>query len=255
MIQPRITIVGAGPGDIELITVKGLQAIKQADVILYDALVNEELLTYAPVAKHIFVGKRKGYKAMEQDEINRLLVDSAQLYGRAVRLKGGDPFVFGRGGEEWKHATLHGIPTEVIPGISSAIGVPAMAGYSVTYREIATSFTVVSGTKSNGSYNEEINRLATLNGTLIILMGLGKLEQIAAAFSAAGKETIAAAVILNGTLPDELVLEAPLNQLPELYKKQEVSGPGIILIGSVVSERQKTSRVRNSVNVSSYAAF
>lgn len=243
MKHQKITIVGAGPGDVDLITLKGLNAIKSADVILYDALVNEELLSYAPAAKHIFVGKRKGYKTYEQEEINQLMVDCAVKYGAVVRLKGGDPFVFGRGGEELDYALREGIVTEVIPGVSSAIGVPAVAGYSITYRKISTNFSVVSGTLSDGSYNPSIDQMAHLDGTLIILMGLGQLEKIAGAFERAGKSHMDAAVIINGTLPTEQVIEAPVSGLEKAYKEAGLIGPGIILIGEIVKKR--TAHTKN----------
>lgn len=237
MKKNKITIVGAGPGDIDLITVKGLNAVKSAAVILYDALVNEDLLSYAPSAKHIFVGKRKGFKVYQQEEINQLMVDCAIKYGSVVRLKGGDPFVFGRGGEELGFALREGIVTEVIPGVSSAIGVPAVAGYSITYREIATNFSVVSGTLSDGSYNPVIDKMAGINGTLIVLMGLSQLAKIADAFKQADKSDMDAAIVINGTLATEQIIEAPIGQLEKAYKAKGLVGPGIILIGDVVKKR------------------
>jgi uroporphyrin-III C-methyltransferase len=142
----KLTLVGAGPGDAELITLKGLRAIQSADVILYDALANDSLLDFAP--KHallLYVGKRKGDHYLKQTEINQLIVAYAERYGHVVRLKGGDPFVFGRGFEEILYAQAHGLPTEVVPGVSSVVGVPATQGIPITHRDVARSFWVVTG--------------------------------------------------------------------------------------------------------------
>jgi uroporphyrin-III C-methyltransferase len=232
--QPKITLVGAGPGDLELITLKGLKAIRQADVILYDALVNEELLNESPKAKHIFVGKRKGFKAMSQDEINKLIVDQAIKFGNVVRLKGGDSFVFGRGYEEIQYAGLFGIPTEVVPGISSSIAVPALAGIPVTHRGISNSFTVITATLSDGSMNPEILQLPQLNGTFVILMGLSKLKEIADVFVAAGRANEAFGIISNGSLSDQQVITSTAENISSLAEKQKVKAPAIIVIGDVV---------------------
>jgi uroporphyrin-III C-methyltransferase len=142
--EPRITLVGAGPGDADLITIKGIKALKTADVVLYDALVNEELLEFAPQhATKVYVGKRSGDHSFSQDAINKLMIDYALNYGHVVRLKGGDPFVFGRGYEEMDHAASYSIPCAVIPGISSSIGVPGLQHIPVTHRGLSESFWVV----------------------------------------------------------------------------------------------------------------
>lgn len=142
----KVILVGAGPGDPELITIKGLKAIKEADVVVYDDLISKELLNYAKKdAELIYVGKRKGKHSFKQEEINKILVEKAKEGKLVVRLKGGDPFVFGRGGEEILELKKHNIPYEVIPGITSAIAVPEVAGIPVTHRKVATSFTVVTG--------------------------------------------------------------------------------------------------------------
>lgn len=238
-INPKITLVGAGPGDIELITVKGLKAIKTADVILYDALVNEELLDYAPIAKKIFVGKRKGYKAYSQSEINQLLVDAASTYGHAVRLKGGDSFVFGRGSEELIHAERFQIPTTVIPGISSSISVPALAGIPVTHRGLSTSFHVISATLANGEINPELKQLTNIDGTKVILMGLGKLNEITKLFKAAGKENTEIAIISNGSLPNQQTLTGTIENISDKFSKNPVPAPAVIVIGEVVGLTMK----------------
>ncbi len=232
--QPKITLVGAGPGDIELITLKGLKAIQSADVILYDALVNEELLKEAPNAEYFFVGKRKGFKALKQDEINKLMVEQAIQYGHVVRLKGGDSFVFGRGYEEIQHAKLFGIPTSVVPGISSSIAVPALAGIPVTHRGISTSFTVITATLSDGSLNPEIKNLPQLNGTFVILMGLSKLAEIAAIFADAGRTDEAFGIVSNGSLSNQKVLVGNTETIAYLAEYEKVKAPAVIVIGEVV---------------------
>lgn len=230
----KVTLVGAGPGDIELITLKGLKAIQQADVILYDALVNEELLDEAPNAIKIFVGKRKGFKAYSQEEINRLIVDNAFLHGHVVRLKGGDSFVFGRGSEEIQYVEAFGIETTVVPGISSSISVPALAGIPVTHRGVSNSFTVISGTLSQGELNPEVKHVAKSNGTVVILMGISKLPEIVEIYKKIGKENEAIAIIKNGSLPSQTSLIGTIDSIVDLARNDENQGPGIIVIGSVV---------------------
>jgi len=232
--QPRITLVGAGPGDIELITLKGLKAIQSADVILYDALVNEELLKEAPNAKYFFVGKRKGFKALKQDEINKLMAEQAIQHGHVVRLKGGDSFVFGRGYEEIQHAHLFGIPTSVVPGISSSIAVPALAGIPVTHRGISNSFTVITATLSDGSLNPEIKQLPNLNGTFVILMGLSKINEIAEVFISSGREKEAFGIISNGSLENQNVVIGRAETIVQMVEQKRVKAPATIVIGEVV---------------------
>ncbi len=248
---PRISLVGAGPGDIELISVKGLNRLKKADVVLYDALVNEELLTYAPTAKKIFVGKRKGFKAYEQDQINQLLVDTANEFGHVVRLKGGDSFVFGRGMEEIQFAQQHAIPTEVIPGISSSISVPALANIPVTHRGVSNSFYVLSATLADGTLNPELKKAASLNATIVILMGLSQIEKIATLFSEHAKSSVPAAVICNGSLPEQEIIAGTVETISEQYRKAQVKGPGVIVIGEVVSfANEFSSMVSDSICLS-----
>lgn len=248
---PQISLVGAGPGDIELISVKGLNRLKKANVVLYDALVNEELLTYAPTAKKIFVGKRKGFKAYEQDQINQLLVDTANEFGHVVRLKGGDSFVFGRGMEEIRFAQEHAIPTEVIPGISSSISVPALANIPVTHRGLSNSFVVLSATLADGSLNPELQKATALNATIVILMGLSHLEKIAGIFLENSKSNIPAAVICNGSLPDQEIIAGTIGTISEKYKASQVKGPGVIVIGEVVAfAKEFTGELTDSICLS-----
>jgi len=240
--EPKITLVGAGPGDPELITLKGLKAIRQADVILYDALVNEELLSEAPNAKIIFVGKRRGQKALKQKEINSLIVDCALKYGHVVRLKGGDSFVFGRGFEEIQFIQLFGIAIEVIPGISSSISVPALGGIPVTHRGVSNHFTVVTATLSDGSLNPEIEKLAALKGTLVILMGLNKLDEIASLYSKAGKEKTPFAVISNGSLKTQQTVIGTAKNISKQVNLLRIPAPATIVAGEVVALGNKQVR-------------
>src|SRR6195952_6175158 len=198
--EPRITLVGAGPGDADLITLKGLKALKTADVVLYDALVNEELLEYASKgAVKLYVGKRSGDHTYSQDAVNKLMVDYAINYGHVVRLKGGDPFVFGRGYEELDHAASYSIPAEVIPGISSSIGVPGLQQIPVTHRGLSESFWVVTGTTMDGKVSSDLYQAAKTKATIIVLMGVHKLAQIAEIFKNEGKGKLPVAAIQSGT--------------------------------------------------------
>src|SRR5690349_6782287 len=176
---PTLKIVGAGPGDPELITLKGMKALQSADVILYDALASSKLLEYAtPNCKRVFVGKRRGKKEFSQEEINQLIVFYATRYGTVVRLKGGDPNVFGRGHEELEYATRRGVEVIVIPGISSALAAPSSAGIPLTKRGVNESFWVVTGTLSSGELSNDIHLAAQSTATVIILMGLSHLKNI-----------------------------------------------------------------------------
>jgi uroporphyrin-III C-methyltransferase len=231
---PQVTLVGAGPGDLELITVKGLKRIQKADYILYDALVNPELLEEAPNAKKLYVGKRLGKKAYSQDEINQLIVEKALLYGHVVRLKGGDPFVFGRGFEELQYIESFQIPVEIVPGLSSSIAVPELARIPVTHRGVSNSFHVISGTLANGELNPEIHKSVTTNGTVVILMGVSKLKEIVRIYNDARKGNEAIAVIFNGSLPNETIVRGNISTILSKVEKQSTTGPALLVIGEVV---------------------
>ena len=232
---PQLTLVGAGPGDVDLITVKGVEAIGSADVILYDALVNPELLKYAPIGTlKIFVGKRNNNHAYTQEQINALIIDLAFTHGHVVRLKGGDSFVFGRGYEELAHARLFNIETAVIPGISSSIAVPELQGIPVTNRGTSESFWVITGTKSNGQLSEDIKLAAKSTAAVVILMGLSKLKEIADVFIKEGKSDMAIALIQNGSLPSENIALGTIETIVEIAKEEKIGAPAIIVIGDVV---------------------
>jgi uroporphyrin-III C-methyltransferase len=234
-IIPKLTLVGAGPGDPDLITVKGIKALADADVVLYDALVNEELLTYVPGrAIKIFVGKRAGMHSAQQEEINRLIVKYAHSHGHVVRLKGGDPFVFGRGLEEIEHAAAHGVATFVIPGISSALSVPALQNMPLTHRGISESFWVVTGTTKTGKLSDDLHLAAKSSATVVILMGMKKLNEIVEVFTASGKENTPVAIVQNGSLPNENLGLGTVATISDIVKEKGLSSPAIIIIGEIV---------------------
>ncbi|WP_428331145.1 uroporphyrinogen-III C-methyltransferase [Mucilaginibacter sp.] len=234
--EPRITLVGAGPGDTDLITLKGVKALQTADVVLYDALVNSELLDFAPAhATKVYVGKRSGDHSYSQDAVNKLMIDYALNYGHVVRLKGGDPFVFGRGFEELDYAASYSIPAQVIPGISSSIGVPGMQHIPVTHRGLSESFWVVTGTTANGKVSNDVYEAARTNATVIVLMGIHKLKEITEIFKKEGKNKLPVAVIQSGTTIDEKVAIGIVDTIVEVVEEKKITSPALIVFGEVVS--------------------
>lgn len=232
---PKLTLVGAGPGDLELITLKGLKAIREADVILYDALVNPDFLNFASEdALKLFVGKRKGQHSYTQDQINLLIVESARAYGHVVRLKGGDPFVFGRGGEEVAYARAHDIPCSVVPGISSAIGVPGLNGIPVTHRGSSESFWVMTGTTGSGEVPHDMEQAASSSATVVILMGLSKLSIIREVFLRHRKVSTPIAIVQNGSLPNQRIVVSTIQDC--LASAADLNAPATIIIGEVVRQ-------------------
>ena len=239
-IRPSVTLVGAGPGDPDLLTIKGAKALSEAQVVLYDALANEEILTYAPKKSiKIFVGKRKGCHAYTQEQINQLIVDNALTYGNVVRLKGGDPFIFGRGSEEIDFIESFGIPTAVIPGISSSIAVPAYQGISLTKRGVSESFWVITGTTSDRKLSKDVALASQSTATVVILMGMSKLAQIVDLFQKEHKGEVPIAIIQNGTTENEKVGVGTIDTIQEIVATQKLSSPAIIVIGEVVRESNK----------------
>ena len=234
----RVYLVGAGPGDPELITVKGLRCLRAAEVIVFDRLVSPVLLGEVPArAERVFVGKESGCHTMAQEEISALLIARARLGRTVVRLKGGDPFLFGRGGEEAEALAEAGIPFEVVPGVSSALAVPAYAGIPLTHRNYAASVTIVTGherstDRSVSSVNWEA--LARGEGTLVILMGLAHLAEIADRLIAFGMPPdTPAAVIEQGTLPAQRTVTGKLERIADQVREEGVCSPAIIVIGAV----------------------
>lgn len=230
-----VTLIGAGPGDPELLTLKGKKAITQAEVLIYDRLASEELLEYASAGcEKIYVGKRSGYHSMKQEEINQVIVKKALEHKNVVRLKGGDSFVFGRGGEEILAMEKEGIPYMVIPGVTSAIAAPECAGIPVTHRGASQSFHVITGhTASSGStLTEDYDLLARLEGTLIFLMGLSNLGSIVKGLMENGKpRSTMASVIENGTMPGQRRVSGTLETIESLTKEAKISSPAIIVVG------------------------
>ncbi|GAB4031336.1 uroporphyrinogen-III C-methyltransferase [Spirosoma gilvum] len=235
-MRPKLTLVGAGPGDGELITLKGVRALRQADVVLYDDLANHSLLEFAPErALKIYVGKRVGKASFSQDEINALVVSLSQEYGHVVRLKGGDPFVFGRGFEECEYARQYGITCEVVPGVSSSIAVPASQGIPVTSRGVSESFWVITGTTRHGELSDDLRLAVQSKATVVVLMGLGKVTEICDLYCQAGRGHLPMAVIQNGTRADEHCVIGKVWNMPQLVAEQGVGAPAVLVIGEVVA--------------------
>jgi uroporphyrin-III C-methyltransferase len=233
--QPRLTLVGAGPGDPELITLKAVNALRTADVVLYDALVSDEILKLIPETIPVLsVGKRAGSHSFSQQEINELIVEFAYSYGHVIRLKGGDPFVFGRATEEIEFAAKHGIETTVIPGISSALAVPAALNIPVTARGISESLWVVTGTTASGEISSDITLAAQSSATIVILMGVKKINDIMAIFKQQGKSDTPVAVIQNGTRHDQKSVVGTVATIADLVHADRLGGPAIIIVGEVV---------------------
>ncbi|WMI69567.1 uroporphyrinogen-III C-methyltransferase [Mangrovimonas sp. YM274] len=247
-ITPRLTVVGAGPGDPELITLKAVKAIGSAQVILYDALINDALLEYASSeAELIFVGKRKGCYAYQQEQINELIVARAKSHGHVVRLKGGDPFVFGRGAEELEYAQRFGVEGNVVPGISSAIAVPAYQGIPLTKRGSSESFWVITGTTKDHKMSNDIPIAAKSTATVVILMGMSKLPQIMEAFQKEGKAETPVAIIQNGTTEDERIGIGSVASICEVVEQEQLSNPAIIIVGEVVNDRVHLTSIRQEI--------
>ena len=240
----RLTVVGAGPGDIELITLKAIKALENADVVLYDALVNKELLEYAKNAELIFVGKRKGCYAYQQEQINELIISRAKSHGHVVRLKGGDPFVFGRGSEEMEYAASFGLEVAMVPGISSSLSVPAYQNIPVTKRGASESFWVITGTTKEHKLSTDVALAAKSSATVVILMGMSKLPQIVALFKSEGKADTPIAIIQNGTRENEKLGIGTIETIVEVVAKEELSNPAIIIIGEVVRHRESLMKAK-----------
>ncbi len=248
IFREHLTVVGAGPGDVELITLKGIKALHNANVVLYDALVNLQLLDYAPNAEHIFVGKRKGCYSYHQEQINELIVKYAQSHGHVVRLKGGDPFVFGRGAEEMLYAAERGLEVAMVPGISSAVAVPAAQNIPVTKRGATESFWIITGTTKEHRLSKDVTLAAKSNATVIILMGMSKLSEIVALYKKEGKSETPIAIIQNGTTNEEKIGIGNISSIVKEVESRNLHNPAIIVIGEVVSHRAQLLEVTREVN-------
>ena len=248
-----LTVIGAGPGDIELITLKAIKALENADVVLYDALVNIELLEFASKAEHIFVGKRKGCYSYQQEQINELIVNRAKSNGHVVRLKGGDPFVFGRGAEEMEYVAKHGIEVAMVPGVSSCLSVPAIQNIPVTKRGSAESFWVITGTTKEHKLSADVALAAKSSATVVILMGMSKLPQIVKLFKEEGKSELPIAIIQNGTYSDEKVGIGTIASIEREVDRQQLTNPAIIVIGEVVRHRAQIKQIQEEIAITSIA--
>ena len=235
-----VWLVGAGPGDPELITMKGARLLAEADVVVYDRLAAPELLRLAhPDAARIYVGKEPGRSAMAQEEINSLLVSRALDGLTVVRLKGGDPFVFGRGGEEALACVRAGVPFAVVPGISSAVAAAAYAGIPVTHRGVARSFAVVTGSTAGGAHGEDtvdLALVATATDTLVILMAAGKLAETCRTLIAAGRPADQPAAIVQwAATPEQRSVVGTLADLPALAAAAVIGPPATLVVGDVAA--------------------
>ncbi|WP_019156691.1 uroporphyrinogen-III C-methyltransferase [Robertmurraya massiliosenegalensis] len=234
----KVYLVGAGPGDPELITVKGLRYIKEADVILYDRLVNKGLLQYAKDdAQLIYCGKHPQAHTMKQETINHFLVKYAKKGLQVVRLKGGDPFVFGRGGEEAQICVKNHIPFEVVPGITAGIGAAAYAGIPVTHRHISKSFAIITGHQvGDVAAEQQWYHLANGVDTICVYMGVSQLPTIINNLLKYGKDKNTPIALIHwGTLPEQKTVTGTLDTICEMVKKENISNPSMIVIGEVVS--------------------
>jgi uroporphyrinogen III methyltransferase / synthase len=238
-----VYLVGAGPGDAGLLTLRGAELLSRAEVVVYDGLVNEELLSLAPTtAEIVYGGKRPERQTMSQEDLNRLLVQRAQEGKTVVRLKGGDPYIFGRGGEEAEELASAGIPFEVVPGVSSMAAVPNYAGIPLTHREHASSFTVITGHEDPQKDESTIDwsQVAAAPGTKVVMMGLKRIGHVAERLIAHGMDAATpVAMVRWGTTGRQRSISGTLGTIAELVEKADFGGPTITIIGSVVALREK----------------
>jgi uroporphyrin-III C-methyltransferase/precorrin-2 dehydrogenase/sirohydrochlorin ferrochelatase len=232
-----VALLGAGPGDPELLTRRAARRLAEADLVLYDALIDPAVLDLAPTARRVYVGKRAGGHAVSQDFINRLLIRAARRGQRVVRLKGGDPFVFGRGGEEALALANAGVPFEIVPGISSSVAAAELAGIPVTHRSIASGFVVVSG-HAEAAYRPILESMAPGTATVVVMMGLGSIDAIADLLLARGWNPLTpAAVLLGAATATSETLTLTLRGLQGGLALEDSTRPGTVVIGQVVAIR------------------
>ena len=239
----KVYLVGAGPGDAGLMTLKGKALLETCDVVLYDALVSDEILAMInPIAEKIHAGKRRGHHSLLQEETTQLLIEKAQNHAIVVRLKGGDPFIFGRGGEELADLRSHGIAVEVVPGITSGIAAPAYAGIPLTHRDYSSSVIFVTGHESAGKYRPEIQwtAIAQAAETIVVYMGLHNLPEIVSKLILAGlPDSTPVALIRQGTRADQSELIGCLSNIVELVQETKFAPPAIAVIGNIVNFREQ----------------
>jgi uroporphyrin-III C-methyltransferase len=249
-----VYLIGAGPGDPELLTVRGARLLGHADAVVYDALTNDALLDDAPPeALRIDVGKRSGGRGPSQEEINELLVRLARKSDVVVRLKGGDPCVFGRGGEEALALREAGVPFEIVPGITAGLGVLAYAGIPVTHRGVSSSVTFVTGHQANGSATDgsgvDWDALAAVGGTVVVYMGLSKIDAVTERLLAGGRSAATpAAVIESGTYDRQRTIVGELGTIADLSRRADAGKPALIVIGEVVRLRSAMAWFENAAD-------
>ena len=235
----KVFLVGAGPGDPGLITLRAVELIKKADVVLYDRLVSKKIISMIPKkAKTVYVGRTVGDDYKHQDDTNELMVEYAKTKRHVVRLKGGDPIIFGRGGEEAEHLKKHKIKFEIIPGITSGIGSATYAGIPLTHRKFASSVVFVTGHEDFGKKKEDVRwkKLAKSTDTIVVMMGLGRISIICKHLSAGGMEkSMPAAVIQDGTTTKQKMVIGTISNIAQKVKQSKIKPPSIIIIGKVVS--------------------
>ncbi len=241
-VKGHVSLVGAGPGDPGLLTRTAIVRLRHADLVLYDALVDERILRYARKAQRFFVGKRAGRHALTQNAINALMIRSARRGKQVVRLKGGDPFVFGRGGEEALALRQAGVSFDVVPGVTNAVAAPAAAGIPVTHRGLSSAFLVVSG-HEHAAFTSAIGQLEPNGITLVVLMGLGRSSTIACELIDRGwSRGTPAAIIVDGWTPDQQVWRGTLDELAIDRAAIDRNGAGTIVIGDVVAVGMQEAR-------------
>ncbi len=247
MMMGKVYIVGAGPGNPDLLTIKGLKCIQQADVIVYDRLVNRELLREAKShAEFIYCGKQPKFHTMPQEMINQLLVQYARSGKIVTRLKGGDPFVFGRGAEEIEELVRNNIPYEIVPGVTAGIAAPAYAGIPITHRELGNSFAIITGHCKNGE-PIDIKWESLIHGvdTLAIYMGVGNLPYICDQLVKHGKrEDTPVAIIQEGTTSGQKTVTGTVGTIVSLAQKTKINNPAMIIVGEVVSFRHRIEQIQ-----------
>ncbi|TCZ32115.1 uroporphyrinogen-III C-methyltransferase [Pantoea agglomerans] len=250
--QGTVWLVGAGPGDVELLTVKALRLLQRAEVVVYDRLVSDAVMAEVPEqALCIDVGKQPGQHGLKQAQINQLLVELARSGRNVIRLKGGDPFVFGRGGEEMVSVQQAGIRCEVVPGITAAVGCAAASGIPLTHRDCAQSLRLITGHGRNGEPQLEAAALTAVNQTLVFYMGLSWSASISAQLQAQGRDAeTPVAIIENGTRPDQRVLITTLGGLAETVARDKPVSPSLLMVGEVVRFYRADLQVRGGETVS-----
>jgi uroporphyrin-III C-methyltransferase len=234
-IIPKLSLVGAGPGDPELLTLKAIKTLEKADVVLYDALANESILEYCHAdCEKIYVGKIGHQSSISQDSINLLIVEKAYQKGHVVRLKGGDPYILGRGGEEFQYATERGLQCDYIPGISSVM-TPGLINIPLTNRGYSDGFWVITGHKSDKSLSEDLNLASQSNSTVVVLMGMSKLHEIKSCFENNGKSDLPFAIIQNATTLQQKYCKGTIKDILKIAEVNKMKNPSIIVLGEVVN--------------------